>query len=451
MNQKFKVIRHYLSISVAITLILFIINLFLLLSWLQYGLKSRPTHYSISTLSNELIRSNGTYTLLPSSQELVNKYCSWIMLLNDDGKVIWSQNLPSEIPDSFTASEIAGFSKWYLKDYPVRVWEHPDGLLVIGEPKNSLWKLQLEMPEALLRSTPLWLIVLLISNIGGTILLCLLLGFRFFKALNEVFKGTMDLAQKKPVHLQTKGILNELALCINSTSKELINNQKLLEKKDTARNNWIAGVSHDIRTPLSMIMGYSSTLESNPHFSPEEQKQLHIIHTQSERIKNLVDDLNLTVRLEYEMQPLHLKSFYLSSLIRKVVATTLNSSEDERFSFDLLIDDNQQTFLLTADESLFERALFNLINNSIQHNPEGCEIIVILETRNKHTVLEIKDTGSGFPTEVIMNLNHSSQMPTGTAHGLGLFIVKQVAETSGCQIDFSNWDNGSCTTIIFGD
>lgn len=199
-----------------------------------------------------------------------------------------------------------------------------------------------------------------------------------------------------------------------------------------------------------MIMGYSSTLESNPHFSPEEQKQLHIIHMQSERIKNLIDDLNLTVRLEYEMQPLHLNTFYLSSLLRKVVAATLNSLEDERFSFDLLIDDNLQSFQLTADESLFERALFNLINNSIQHNPESCKIIIILHTRNKHTVLEVKDTGSGFPDEVIMSLNHSSQMPTGTAHGLGLFFVKQVAETSGCQIDFSNWDNGSCTTIIFG-
>lgn len=449
MNLKFKVIKHYLSISVAITLILFVINLTLIIFWLQAGVQSRTTHYSIETFSNELTKINDTYHLSTSAEEILTKYCSWIMLLNDTGNVIWSENLPHEIPLSYTSSQIAGFSKWYLKDYPVRVWAHPDGLLVIGEPKNTLWKLQLEVPEPLLRNSPFWLTILLISNLIATILLCLLLGLRFFKSLKEVFNGTIDLAHKKPVHLETKGVLKELALCINTTSEQLIHTQKLIEKKDTARNNWIAGVSHDIRTPLSMVIGYSNTLENNPHFSPEERKQLHIISTQGERIKNLIDDLNLTVRLEYEMQPLNIKPFYLSALIRKVVATCINSLEDERYTFDLCISDDAQTFSLNADASLFERAIFNLINNSIQHNPNGSEINVTLEMRNKHYVLEIKDTGLGFPESVLEKLNYSSEMPTGTAHGLGLFIVKQVAETSGSKIEFANWEKGSYTTISF--
>ena len=449
MNLKFKVIRHYLSISVAITLILFVINMILIIFWLQAGVQSLTTHYSAQTFSNELTKTNDTYKLSPSAEEILTNYCLWIMLLNDEGNVIWSENLPPEIPLSYTSSEIAGFSKWYLKDYPVRVWAHPDGLLVIGEPKNTLWKLQLEVPEPLLKNSPFWLVILLISNIIGTILLCLLLGLRFFKSLREVFNGTIDLAHKKPVHLETKGVLRELALCINTTSEELIHAQKLIEKKDTARNNWIAGVSHDIRTPLSMVIGYSNTLENNPHFSPEERKQLHIITTQGERIKNLIDDLNLTVRLEYEMQPLNIKPFYLSALIRKVIATCINSLEDERYTFDLCISDDAQTFSLNADYSLFERALFNLINNSIQHNPNGSEITVTLEIRNEHYVLEIKDIGLGFPESVVEKLNHSSEMPTGTAHGLGLFIVKQVAETSNSKIEFANWEKGSCTTISF--
>ena len=198
-----------------------------------------------------------------------------------------------------------------------------------------------------------------------------------------------------------------------------------------------------------MIMGYSSTLENDPHFSVEDKKQFGIIRVQSERIKSLVDDLNLTVRLEYEMQPLNIKPFYLSKLLRETVVDYLNTLDFDQYALELNISDSCQDFRINGDMTLFKRALHNIINNCIKHNPDGTEIFITLNLENEHYTLEIKDTGTGFDQSTLEKLNTTSQMPTGIDHGLGLFIVKQIAQVSGAQISFTNWHKGSCITFIF--
>ena len=80
-----------------------------------------------------------------------------------------------------------------------------------------------------------------------------------------------------------------------------------LEKRDTARTEWISGVSHDIRTPLSMVMGYADNLENDAALPEEARKQAGIIKEQSLKIKTLIEDLNLTSKLEYQMQPLRME------------------------------------------------------------------------------------------------------------------------------------------------
>ena len=449
MKGMFKITRHYLSLSITVALLLLLINFIVLVFWIGSTLQYTSSHFNTAELSSGLVEHEGEFVLSTEASTIINTQCAWAMLLNDNGQVIWSTNLPSDIPLSYTSSEIASFSKWYLKDYPVRCWAHPNGLFVVAEPQHSSWKLQLEAPEHIVRNISSWLILVLVSNILGALLLSLLLGIRFFRSLKEIVSGIESLAQKKPVCLHTKGVLKDLASNINATSDELIRQQKLIEKRDTARNNWIAGVSHDIRTPLSMIMGYSSSLENNPRFSLEDRKQFATIRSQSERIKSLIDDLNLTIKLEYEMQPLHIHSFYLSELLRKVVVDYLNTFCQDIYTIELTISDSAQDFSLNSDSSLFERALRNMIDNCIKHNPDGCDIFITLEERAQHYTLEIKDIGKGFDEAVLDKLNHTSEMPTGVTHGLGLFIVKQIATVSGAEIHYANWEKGSCITLTF--
>lgn len=78
-----------------------------------------------------------------------------------------------------------------------------------------------------------------------------------------------------------------------------------MQKKETARANWISGVSHDIRTPLSMVMGYAGQIEENEALPEADRKKARIIRQQSIKMKNLINDLNLASKLEYNMQPIN--------------------------------------------------------------------------------------------------------------------------------------------------
>lgn len=103
------------------------------------------------------------------------------------------------------------------------------------------------------------------------------------KSIAPIVQGIQGLVTKNNVYVKEKGPLSELAMNINQTSQTLQSQERVLKKRETARANWIAGVSHDIRTPLSMVMGYAGQLESNPSLSLDEQHKVNIILRQSEK------------------------------------------------------------------------------------------------------------------------------------------------------------------------
>lgn len=438
-----KILLRYILSAGGITVILLITNFIILASWVVYSSKYSNAKYNISGISESLRKENDKFILSDEVSAIITNKFQWAMLLDDDGKVIWSKNLPEDVPLSYTSSDIASFSRWYLNDYPVKCWKHPNGLFVLGENKNTTWKLQLQVPQKVMGNITEWISAGLIINFTVAMLLAFLLGIRFFLSLRKIADGMKDMAEKRPVSLKIKGAFRDLAININNTSTELLRQQKLIEKRDNARNNWITSVSHDIRTPLSMIMGYSSSLEDSNNFSEEEKKQLNIIRLQSEKIKQLINDLNLTVKLEYEMQPLNKQRFYIAELIRKVVVEYLNNLYDNKYTIELSISDDAQGYMINGDIHLFERALNNIIGNSIKHNENGCDIFIEMKKKKDECIIEIKDNGSGFKDEVLENLNSSNEMPSVASHGLGLFIVKQIIIVHGGKACFMNWDNGS--------
>ena len=87
--------------------------------------------------------------------ELRERGC-WAMLLDAAGEVIWSQDMPDGLPRAYTTAEAAVFARWYLFDWPVKVWTVGDCLFVLAQPKGSVWKYQVEMPTEQVGFWPLW-------------------------------------------------------------------------------------------------------------------------------------------------------------------------------------------------------------------------------------------------------------------------------------------------------
>lgn len=357
---------------------------------------------------------------------------SWCILLDDNGDIIWQQNKPEDIPSHYSIKDIARITRWFLNDYPVYVQIEDYGLLIFGSPKNAVGKYNIEYSMDWFVSLPQRIIKVLLINICLATILACLFGIKLYKRLKMLINGIKDLRQEKSVYLKEKGIFKELCKNINETALTIERKNTALAVRDKARSNWISGISHDIRTPLSVAMGYSEALESCNELSEENRKKAGIITLQIIKIKKLIEDLNLISSLEYDMQPSKKKTVRLCPLLRRVASDIMNSGISEKFKIEL--DLCSERAVISADESLIERAFFNLINNSIVHNKGGCRIKISEYTSGDTVFIIIADNGAGVPDKVINNI---SEIPK-SAHGMGLPMAYKIISVHGGKLTAEN-------------
>lgn len=329
----------------------------------------------------------------------------FLMVLNDEGDMIYSWNLPEGFQTHYSASDIAAFTRWYLNDYPVKVWKADQGLLVAGREKSSAWKYTLEFPMNFMESIGKYVFIVLEVNLLIILLLIAFFGYRYYRSLLPLSEGIEALSDNQSIHLPEKGVTSQLAVQINQTSDILEQQREMLNKRDSARTEWIAGVSHDIRTPLSIIMGYADEMEQNEDLNEKDRNRAAVIKSQSIKIRQLIEDLNLTSKLEYHMQPIRMEAFYPAVLLRGLVAEIINEGLGEQYELNLDIDNTLEGVALNGDEKLIARAIRNLLNNSIRHNPAGCKIFATGSKKENTCVLQVADDGCGIPIEIVETLN----------------------------------------------
>lgn len=445
-----KILVRHVAAAAGIALFLLALNVAVLLGWGAYTSRQQGQVWnsSVSRITEGLTGQNGVYRLSDSAEASLRAGFQWAMLLDDGGRVIWEENLPADLPRRYTVPETASFTRWYLEDYPVTVWRHPDGLLVLGSAKNSQWKMQAVFPQSAMEHSLLWLSGAAIANAAAALLLALFVGLRLYRALKPVVGGIGDLAEGKPVALPEKGIFSDLAARLNQTSAKLTAQDEALGQRDAARTAWIAGVSHDIRTPLSLVMGYASELEEETELPEALRGKAGVIRAQSEKIRTLISDLNLASKLEYGMQPLRKAEFYPAELLRSAAADFLNAGLGLRFSVRLTIGAEAQKAKLAGDADLLRRAFSNLIGNSVRHNPDGCAVSVSMETDAGLCVIRVADDGRGFPPETLEFLRAEAPSDKLYSHGLGLIIVRQIVRLHGGTTRFANLAGGGCESVI---
>ena len=376
-------------------------------------------------------------------QEL-NRNQIWAMLLDASGRCIWEVSLPEEIPTQYTIQDVAVFSKGYLQDYPVFVRNTDNGLLVLGYPKDSFMKLTGNyFPIRAIRIFPLFITGILAIDIVLLFSVYYFSKRRISKNTEPIMASIKALSTGKPVDLSIRGELSEIADSVNQASQ-------LLSRQNQARANWISGVSHDIRTPLSMIMGYAQRIAVDHEANGNIRKEAEIIRAQSAKIKDLVQDLNLVSQLEYEMQPLHKEPVRLSKLLRSYAADLLNVGIGEKHSIEVEISPEAETAVIECDARLISRAIGNLVQNSINHNPQGCNIFLSLDCSSKNVSITVADNGVGMSAEKLRELEERAHYMESTderldlRHGLGLLLVRQVVEAHGGNIEIRNLLQHGC-------
>ncbi len=444
MKTLFQIIFRYALSAVGVLLFLIVVNFTAFLAYTNIAMHTElaPLKYHVRELSQGLTQTATGWTMPQELLDDLQQNYAWAMLLDETGNVVWSNQLPEHLNHHYSPAQVASFSRWYLDDYPVYVYEKGRYLFVLANAKNSRWKYLFEMDldtlDFLLHQFPSWVI----CNLCLAILLILLSSIRFFRSIRRIARGLSDLASEQPVSLPEKGIFCSLCHDLNVTSAHLRQKQELLSRRDQMRTEWIAGVSHDVRTPLTIILGTAAQMEMCPENTPIRTKQAQMIRIQGERLRRLIEDLNLASKLTYDAQPLRKKALSLPALLRQIATDFLNQHDSLALSVN--ISHNCEGITLHADTALLERAVRNLIENSILHTPANTKILITLEMSGTCFTLSVCDTGGGYPETILQALTHPPELST---HGLGLSIVQQIIGLHGGTTTFSNTEQGACCVI----
>ena len=419
MNMIKHFFRRYILSAIGILMLFLAVNILLILAifsvlFFNGGLDGS---FPVDELSEHISNRDGLLSSDTVAQKLISEGNVWAMILDNNGCVIWDENMPDDLPRQYSLQDVASFSRWYLDDYPVSIWERDDGLLVVGYEAGSLWKSRITFDADYVAPLFYCSIGIFLANIIIVILLFIHNTRKLEKSIGPILNGIQQLSKGKPVHLDESGKLSEIKSGLNKAGDYLM-------KKDNTRAVWIRGISHDIRTPLSIILAYSSEMEETPTLPETTRKQAGIILRQSEKLKNLVSDLNLTTKLEYSMQAIHKQNMDAVELARQVVSGILNDGIPEQFEI------AGKILQLNGDNLLLQRMLGNLIHNSIVHNPTGCKIEFSVGSHENNCIFIVSDNGHGMSEPQLNALNSnedisSSQKNEGdTEHGLGLKIVR---------------------------
>ena len=192
-----------------------------------------------------------------------------------------------------------------------------------------------------------------------------------------------------------------------------------------------------------MVMGYAEQLEENDALPEKERKKAGIIRMQSVRMKNLVNDLNLSSRLEYHMQPLRMEKVNLVAAVRQAVVDFMNLDLEGKFPVDWRTDERLAVCGAECDGELIRRAVANILMNSQVHNPGGCRITAEVRREGKEAVLHFEDDGAGVTDVQLERLRGTAGcLAENRLHGLGLRIVSQIAVAHQGTVSFSHGSRG---------
>ncbi|MBS4536762.1 HAMP domain-containing histidine kinase [Clostridium sp. D2Q-14] len=430
-----KLIRRFVGILLLSSILIVVFNFIALAIITAYQSPNGSPWITADETAEALQSIEQGYVLSDEMTTELHKENTWAIYIdNATGKSVWhSDNLPESIPLEFTASDIANLTRGYIDGYPTFTGEAEDGLIILGYPKDSYWKhMWPSWDYRFIENLPQTILAVLAANVLLIFIIYMVVNTKLLKSIKPIADGIQALPTEQPVCLKEKGVLSELYIKINRTSEILQSQNYQLRKKETARANWIAGVSHDIRTPLSMVMGYAGQLESDTHLSDEERKKATVILRQSERMKNLINDLNLASKLEYNMQPIKPKQENMVAIARQVVVDFIDIGIGDKYHIKWLTDNSLNTCIVNANKDLIKRAIGNLIQNSINHNKNGCKIFVSVTADNNRCCISVADDGIGATDEQIEKLNNSphymvcDENTSEQRHGLGLLIVKQI-------------------------
>ena len=225
----------------------------------------------------------------------------------------------------------------------------------------------------------------------------------------------------------------------------------LMDKEREAertKNDLITNVAHDLRTPLTSVIGYLELLKTRPDLEPEvRQNFVDIAYKKSKRLEKLIEDLFGFTKLNYGKITMKLGMLDIVKLLEQMLDEFYPNFQEAGLTYEFT--SSQNSLQIEADGNLLARLFDNLINNAIKYGADGKKIVVSVEREDPMVVIRVLNYGKIIPPEELDHIfekfyrvEHSRSMNTGGT-GLGLAIAKGVVELHGGTIHASSSMRGT--------
>ncbi|TKI67805.1 HAMP domain-containing histidine kinase [Lysinibacillus mangiferihumi] len=455
--MKWRLTARFLLSILSIVIIVIFVNtaiLFGLILYQQFNKFNDATADTEEIFVREFQQYIDVSTGLPSVSkeglQQLHQRNAWIQLLDVNGQVTDAYFEPQEALSHYAPIDLIQVYKYkeFDGDTTVYVGSKDNINYLIGIKGSGVSRYVVHLSGAsTLQLIGKYGLLIIIADLLVATLVGWLFGRTLTKPLYAMIERIQHLKNHKHLPIKVpKGLYRPVFENLSEVSSELAAHEQERKRLEMMREEWISNVSHDMKTPLASIRGYAELLNDR-NLSPSDRTEYaQIIEKQSLHMQELLDDLNLTMRLRHQQLPLTLTEVNMVQFMREIVIDTLNTSPYEQANIDF--DATAEVILHAIDEHFMRRAIVNFLYNALLHNPPDVNVHVTVDTNT----ITIADNGRGISAEDLTHIFERYYRGTNTEQiqgtGLGTAIARDIIEAHGGTVTILSEEQKGTTVTI---
>ncbi len=291
---------------------------------------------------------------------------------------------------------------------------------------------------------PVWLVVLIVSTTIGAVATSFISRL-FFNPIKKLGKAMEQVADGDfSVRITTESSSQEIQEIYSGFN--LMTHE--LSATEILQSDFVSNVSHEFKTPINAIEGYSMLLQNGDNLTEEQQLYVDKIFFNTKRLSSLVGSILLLSKLENQSITTKNTSFRLDEQIRQAILALEESWDNKEIEFDVELEEIDYI----GQESLLHHVWSNLISNAIKFSPRGDTITLTLKNRDNMVIFSVVDNGSGLSEEakkhVFDKFYQDNTVHKTNGNGLGLALVKKIVTLSGGSVFADNSKQGGAIFTV---
>lgn len=435
---------------------------------LVFGRKSIEI-WLLNDVKEDVDWKNHQLNLPAATLQQINEEKAWVQLISSAGKVVDRYGKVKK-SDTYSIHDLQTLSENTDDSVAAYFDAETEQAIIVGvHNSSSATNLEESLFKTISKSFLIIFVLLFLLLLIGTFWYARKFGvplITMMKWIQNLGAGLYEQPHdphQRPIMLNKKGKLKrkyrlykDLITTLVQLTETLQQNETGRRKMTQTREEWISGLSHDLKTPLSSIAGYAQMLESEDYLwtKKETREFAEIIAEKSTFMMELLEDLTLSYRLKNQALPIVKEDVDINEFIRRTIIHFINDPANSDMEF--IFQPHNGTVLAPIDPKWFQRVIDNLLANAVKYNPSGTAITVSISLIEQHLMtITIEDDGRGMDKETLDKLfqryyRGTNTSDSGNGTGLGMAITKQLVQLHGGSINVkSTPQKGTTVRIIF--